>query len=100
MQISHEVLMRRLLSFKQLRQDYGHPYSRTQTWRKARDPNDPFPAPVSVGPNRTAWFSDEYEAWVESLPRVNYAEPPEPDLDAANEKDATSTASRTRPRAR
>ncbi len=92
--------MRRLLSFKRLRQVYGHPYSRTQTWRKARDPNDPFPAPYSVGPNRTAWFSDEYEAWVESLQRVNYAEPPEPDLDAANEKDATSTASRTRPRAR
>ena len=70
--------MRRLLTWKQLK-ERGHPYSRTQTWRKSRDPDDPFPAPISAGENRIAWYEDEYEEWQENLPRVNYAPAPEPE---------------------
>lgn len=34
--------------------------------RKARDPNDPFPSLVDIGPNSQAIVEDEYEAWAES----------------------------------
>ena len=44
-------------------------YSRTQLWRKARDPEDAFPAPVACGKNRIGWFEDEIVAWQESRPR-------------------------------
>jgi len=48
-------------------------YSRTQIWRKSRNPNDPFPAPYQIGDNRIAWDAQEYEAWEKSRKRVNYA---------------------------
>ena len=44
-------------------------YSRTQLWRKARDPGDAFPPPVVCGKNRIGWFEDEIVAWQESRPR-------------------------------
>lgn len=53
--------------------DRGVPYSRTQRWRKARDPNDPFPVPVKFGANRIGWFEDEINAWLASRPRVPWA---------------------------
>ena len=45
------------------------PYSRTTVWRKSRDPKDPFPAAVDVGPNRTGIYEDELEAWLDGLAR-------------------------------
>ncbi len=45
-------------------------YSRTQLWRKSRDPEDDFPAPIMLGGNAIGWFEDEIEAWLESRPRL------------------------------
>ena len=45
-------------------------YSRTQLWRKSRDPEDDFPAPIKLGDNRIGWFEDEIEAWLASRPRL------------------------------
>ena len=43
--------------------------SRTTIWRRSRDPDDPFPAPVEVGPNKAGFFADEMQAYQESLRR-------------------------------
>ena len=59
------------------------PYSRIQIWRKSRDPNDDFPAPVQLGPNAIGWYDDEIDAWLASRPRVKWA------VDAAPEPEAT-----------
>ena len=48
------------------------PYSRTQVWRKSRDPADDFPAPVRLGPNAVGWFEDEIDKWIASRRRVNW----------------------------
>ena len=45
------------------------PYGRTTVWKKSKDPEDPFPATVDVGPNKTGIFEDELNAWLDSLPR-------------------------------
>ncbi len=76
------TIRRKILRWKQL-QERGHPYSRTQTWRKARNPTDPFPAPMSFGANRIGWFEDEYEEWLESRPRVRWAADAAPEPEAA-----------------
>ena len=56
-------------------------YSRIQIWRKARDVDDDFPAPVRLSQSPTkgaiGWYEDEVIAWLASRPRVSYA--PEPD---------------------
>jgi len=44
--------------------------SRTQAWRDIRVGR--FPAPVQTGPNSVAWYEDEIDTYVESLPRVRY----------------------------
>ena len=51
-------------------------YSRVQIWRKSRDPNDDFPAPIVLGKNAIGFFEDEISAWLESRPRVNWAPAP------------------------
>ncbi len=43
--------------------------SDSQIWRKSNDPDDDFPAAVSLGPNATGWFEDEIIEWLESRPR-------------------------------
>lgn len=48
-------------------------YSRVSLWRKSRDPDDTFPAPHQLSPNKVAWRSDEIEEWQRSRPRVSYA---------------------------
>lgn len=52
-------------------------YSRIQIWRKARDADDDFPAPVrlsaSTSKGAIGWYEDEVNAWLESRPRVSYA---------------------------
>jgi predicted DNA-binding transcriptional regulator AlpA len=48
-------------------------YSRTTHWRKSRDPDDDFPAPVQLGPNSTGWYEDEIENWLARRPRVTWA---------------------------
>ena len=48
-------------------------YCRVQLWRKARDPEDDFPAPLQLGANKIGWIEDEVHAWEKSRPRVNYA---------------------------
>ena len=56
-------------------------YSRVQIWRKSRDADDDFPAPVrlsqSTSKGAIGWYEDELNAWLASRPRVSYA--PEPD---------------------
>ena len=58
---------RRILSIKDVLARV--PYSRTTVWRKSRDPDDPFPAAVDVGPNRTGIYEDEFESWIDGLSR-------------------------------
>ena len=64
------------------------PYGRTTVWKKSNDPEDPFPATVDVGPNRTGIFEDELNAWLDSLPRRGaspaMADDDVPDDDANN----------------
>ncbi len=43
---------------------------RTSLWSKSRDPDDPFPAPVQLGPNSIGFFEDEISRWLETRPRV------------------------------
>ncbi len=43
---------------------------RTSLWSKSRDPDDPFPAPVQIGPNSIAFYEDEIDLWLETRPRV------------------------------
>ncbi len=58
---------RRILSIKTI---MGRaPLSRTTIWRKSRDPEDPFPSTVEIGPNRTGIYEDEFEAWLAGLAR-------------------------------
>jgi predicted DNA-binding transcriptional regulator AlpA len=45
------------------------PYSRVTVWRKSKDADDPFPAQVDVGPNRTGIYEDELAAWQAGLAR-------------------------------
>ena len=50
--------------------------SRTQIWRKSKDPDDDFPEPVQLGPNSIGWFQGEISAYLESLPRGCLAQTP------------------------
>ena len=59
--------MRKILKTDAVMEGTG--YSRVQLWRKARDAEDDFPAPVKLGANRIGWFEDEIVAWQESRPR-------------------------------
>ena len=54
---------RRLLSFNELR-DRGITYSKVQIWRMVRAGR--FPAPVKLGPSRSAFVEAEVDAWVEA----------------------------------
>ena len=58
-------------------------YSRIQLWRKSRDPNDDFPAPVQLGHNAIGWYEDEIDAWLASRPRVSWAADATPEPEAA-----------------
>ena len=60
---------RRLLRWSELKGRV--PKSRTQVWRDIRAGK--FPAPVRIGVNSVAWFEDEIDAYLETLPRTNYA---------------------------
>jgi predicted DNA-binding transcriptional regulator AlpA len=40
-------------------------FSRTSLWRRQRDPVDPFPPGIPLGPNTTGFDLDEVEAWLE-----------------------------------
>ncbi len=59
---------RRVLRPKEVRELTG--YGRTMLWLKSRDPDDPFPAPVQLGPNSIGFFEDEISRWLETRPRV------------------------------
>lgn len=74
-------IRRKILRAKRVNERTG--YSRTQTWRKSRDPNDDFPAPVQLGPNTIGWYEDEIDAWLESRPRVSWAADATPEPEAA-----------------
>ena len=63
----HHATPRRILAIKTILDRV--PYSRTTVWRKSRDPDDPFPAAVDIGPNRTGIYEDEFEAWLAGLAR-------------------------------
>ncbi len=58
-------------------------YSRIQIWRKSRDPEDDFPAPMQLGPNAIGWYEHEIDAWLESRPRVTSAADAIPEPEAA-----------------
>ena len=70
------TIRRKILRAKAVKERTG--YSRVQIWRKSRDPEDAFPAPVQLGPNAIGWFDDEITTWLENLPRVNWAAEAEP----------------------
>ncbi len=61
---------RRIISIKEALD--RSPYSSRQSiYTKARDPDDPFPALVKVGENKSGLYEDEYDAWLNGLPRVS-----------------------------
>ncbi len=64
--------------------------SDSQIWRKSNDPDDDFPAAVSLGPNATGWFEDEIIEWLESRPRGGGER--KPHLEAHYERGAKSAA--------
>ncbi len=79
--------MRRQIFFRALFEAYGRGrYKgseqkqqrsfRVWLWREVKAGR--FPAPVSVGPNRVAWWEDEVQASREQLRRVRYAPTPTP----------------------
>ena len=47
--------------------------SRQTLWRRSRDPDDDFPAPVDLGGRLIGWYSDEMDHWIATRPRVSYA---------------------------
>ena len=59
---------RRILRPKEVRERTG--YGRTMLWIKGRDPDDPFPSPIQLGPNSIGYFEDEISRWLETRPRV------------------------------
>ena len=59
--------LRRILRKPEVREATG--LSDSQLWRKSNDPNDDFPAAVSLGANTTGWYEDEIIEWQESRPR-------------------------------
>lgn len=68
---------RKILRTKAVQELTG--YSRVQIWRKARNPDDDFPAPVQLGPNSIGFFEDEITRWLATRPRVNWSANHEPD---------------------
>ncbi len=64
--------------------------SDSQIWRKSNDPNDEFPAAITLGPNAIGWYEDEIIAWQESRPRGGGER--KPHLDAHYERGAKSPA--------
>ena len=64
-------IRRTILRAKAVKERTG--YSRVQIWRKSRDPDDDFPAPMQLGPNSIGWYEDEIDTWLETRPRVNWA---------------------------
>lgn len=59
-----------LLRFPAVSARYGG-RSRAQIWRDVKAGN--FPAPVRIGPNSNAWWSNELDAYDATLERVSYA---------------------------
>ena len=66
-----KALPRRIAKSREVQDRTG--YSRVQIWRKARDVDDDFPAPIQLGPNSIGWYEDEIDAWLERRPRVTWA---------------------------
>ena len=58
---------RRILRKPEVREATG--LSDSQLWRKSNDPDDDFPAALSLSANATGWYADEIIAWQESRPR-------------------------------
>jgi prophage regulatory protein len=57
---------RRILRGPEVEQKVG--LDRVTIWRRERAGQ--FPQRVRIGPNSVGWYSDEIEAFLESLPRV------------------------------
>jgi len=56
-------MTRRLLSFKDLHQQYGIPHSDTTIWRMVK--NRTFPRPVKIG-RRRCWDESEIDQYVKA----------------------------------
>ncbi len=52
------------------------PFNRVTVWRKARDPADDFPQPVTLSKNRIGWWEHEIDAWLASRERRTYRSDP------------------------
>ena len=77
-----KTIRRKILRAKRVMERSG--YSRVQVWRKSRDPDDDFPAPVQLSPNGAiGWFDDEIDVWLESRPRVHWAAENDDEVDEA-----------------
>ena len=74
-------IRRAILRAKAVKERTG--YSRVQIWRKSRDPDDEFPAPMQLGPNSIGWYEDEIDTWLETRPRVSWAADVTPEPEAA-----------------
>ncbi len=74
-------IRRTILRAKAVKERTG--YSRVQVWRKSRDPDDDFPVPVTLGPNSIGWYEDEIDVWLETRPRVSWANESAPTPEAA-----------------
>jgi predicted DNA-binding transcriptional regulator AlpA len=58
----------KLLSFDDLRQHKGWPYSKVHTWRLIKAGKFPHPKKLGLGKNgKNTWTEDEYDAALKSL---------------------------------
>ena len=62
---------RKIIRIKVVKERSG--YSRTQIWRKSKNPNDAFPRAVILGPNAIGWFEHEIDQYLEHRPRGHLA---------------------------
>jgi len=66
------------------------PYGRTTVWKKSKDPADPFPATIDVGPNKTGIFEDELNVWFDGLSRRGASPTMSDESNPADEAEATA----------
>ncbi len=64
---------RKIIRIKVVKERSG--YSRSQIWRKSKNPNDDFPCAVILGPNAIGWFEHEIDQYLEHRPRGHLVQP-------------------------
>ena len=66
--MSFEEIPERIIRAKSVMQLTG--LSKSETYRKANDPTDAFPAPVRLSDHAVGWYEPEVLAWRSERPRT------------------------------